>query len=176
LEPGHSEADWKLDAPEEVIVEMQQGADLGERLSQALRQKWNEGFRKLVFIGTDSPVLRIEDLQAAFQWLDENDVVVGPSKDGGYYLIGFSALLPVLFSGISWGTSEVFRQTVQRLELNSIRWQRLPESFDLDTYEDLVHFYRLLKESPPALPSSGEQELIAFVERLVASSGIPQCL
>jgi glycosyltransferase A (GT-A) superfamily protein (DUF2064 family) len=121
-------------------------------------------------------VLRIEDLQAAFQWLDENDVVVGPSRDGGYYLIGFSALLPVLFSGISWGTSEVFRQTVQRLELNSIRWQRLPESFDLDTYDDLVRFHRLLKESPPALPSSGEQELIAFVERLVASSGIPQCL
>jgi rSAM/selenodomain-associated transferase 1 len=176
LGPDHAEPDWKLDAPEEVAVETQQGNDLGERLSQALHQKWNEGFRKLVFIGTDSPLLRIEDLQAAFHALDENDVVVGPATDGGYYLIGFSALHPALFSGISWGTPDVFRQTVQRLELNSIRWQRLRESFDLDTYEDLVRFHRLLKESPPALPGPGEQELIALVVHLVASSGIPQCL
>jgi rSAM/selenodomain-associated transferase 1 len=176
LEPDHAELDWKLDAPEGVAVETQQGNDLGERLSQALHQKWNEGFRKLVFIGTDSPVLRIEDLQAAFHALDENEVVVGPATDGGYYLIGFSALLPALLSGISWGTSDVFHQTVQRLELNSIRWQRLRESFDLDTYEDLVRFHRLLKESPPALPSPGEQELIALLARLVASSGIPRCL
>jgi rSAM/selenodomain-associated transferase 1 len=176
LDTDHAEPGWKLDAPEEVAVETQQGNDLGERLSQALHQKWNEGFRKLVFIGTDSPGLQIEDLQAAFHALDQNDVVLGPVTDGGYYLIGFSALLPVLFSGIAWGTSDVFRQTVQQMELHSLRWQRLRESFDLDTYEDLLHFHRLLKESPPALSGPSEQELVALVARLVASSGISQCL
>ena len=166
----------KLEVPEGVAVETQQGDDLGERLSHALNQKWNEGFRKLVFIGTDSPVLGIEDLQAAFQALEQNDVVLGPATDGGYYLIGFSALLPMLFSSISWGTSEVFRETVQRMEANSICWQCLRESFDLDTYEDLVDFHRLLKESPSALPDPDDQELVALVACLVTSSGIPQCL
>jgi uncharacterized protein len=172
---GPAEPDLKLDAPENVAVETQLGEDLGERLSHALNQKWNEGFRKLVFIGTDSPMLGTEDLQAAFQALDQSQVVLGPATDGGYYLIGFSAFLPALFSGISWGTSEVFRETVQRLERNSIRWQCLPESFDLDTYQDLVNFHRLLKESPSALTGRDNQELVALVKRLV-TSGMPECL
>ena len=173
---ARAQPDLKLDTPEDVAVETQQGEGLGERLSDALKQKWNEGFRKLVFIGTDSPVLGIEDLQAAFQALDQSEVVLGPATDGGYYLIGFSTLLPALFSGISWGTSEVFRETVQQLETNSIRWQCLRESFDLDTYEDLVNFHRLLKESPSVLPRPDDQELAALVARLVTSSGMPQCL
>jgi rSAM/selenodomain-associated transferase 1 len=169
-------ADLVLDVPQGVAVETQQGQDLGDRLSHAFDQKWNQGFRKLVFIGTDSPALGIEDLHAAFEALDANEVVLGPATDGGYYLIGFSARLPMLFSRISWGTSEVFRETVQFLEANAIRWKRLRESFDLDTYEDLVNFHRLLRESPTALPSPDGQELVAFVAHLVTSSGTPQCL
>lgn len=170
-EPG-----LNVDAPQDVAVETQQGEDLGERLSHALNQKWNEGYRKLVFIGTDSPLLAMEDLQTAFQALDESEVVLGPASDGGYYLIGFSALLPMLFSGIPWGTSEVFRQTVRLLDTNSIRWQCLRESFDLDTYEDLVNLHRLLQESPSILPGPDGQELVALLARLVTSPGIPQCL
>ena len=170
------ERDLRLDAPADVAIETQQGEDLGQRLSHALNQKWNEGFRKLVFIGTDSPLLEIGDLQAAFQALDETEVVLGPATDGGYYLIGFSSFLPDLFSGISWGTSEVFRETVHRLEATSIRWQRLRENFDLDTYEDLVNLRRVLKECPSALPGPNDQELVALVERLVtSSSGVREC-
>ena len=159
-----------LDAPPGVIVETQQGCDLGDRLSHAFNHKWNEGFRKIVFIGTDSPALRREDLHAAFKGLDESEVVLGPATDGGYYLIGFSARLHTLFSRISWGTSQVFRETVQLLETNAIRWQCLRESFDLDTFEDLVTFHRLSKESPN-VPDA--EELVAFVARLVTSSGTP---
>jgi len=167
---GRHDPDLVLDAPPGVIVETQQGSDLGDRLSHAFNHKWNEGFRKIVFIGTDSPALRREDLHAAFKGLDESEVVLGPAADGGYYLIGFSARLPVLFSRISWGTSQVFRETVQLLETNAIRWQCLRESFDLDTFEDLVTFHRLSKESPN-VPDA--EELVAFVARLVTSSGTP---
>ena len=173
LGAGRHDPDLVLDAPPGVIVETQQGSDLGDRLSRAFNHKWNEGFRKIVFIGTDSPALRREDLHAAFKGLDESEVVLGPATDGGYYLIGFSACLPVLFSRISWGTSQVFRETVQLLETNAIRWQCLRESFDLDTFEDLVTFHRLSKESP-TVPDA--EELVAFVARLVTSSGTPQCL
>ena len=175
LEAEHA-APHLLDAPPRVAVETQQGNDLGDRLSHAFNRKWNEGFRKIVFIGTDSPALRIEDLHSAFEALETSEVVLGPATDGGYYLIGFSARLPMLFSGISWGTSEVFRETVQLLETSAIRWQRLRESFDLDTYEDLVNFDRVLKESSTALPSPDGQELVAFVRHLVTASGTPQCL
>ena len=170
LGAGRHNPDLELDAPPGVIVETQQGSDLGDRLSHAFNHKWNEGFRKIVFIGTDSPALRREDLHAAFKGLDESEVVLGPATDGGYYLIGFSACLPVLFSRISWGTSQVFRETVQLLETNAIRWQCLRESFDLDTFEDLVTFHRLSKESPN-VPDA--EELVAFVARLVTSSGTP---
>jgi len=173
LGAGRHNPDLEWDAPPGVIVETQQGSDLGDRLSHAFNHKWNEGFRKIVFIGTDSPALRREDLHAAFKGLDESEVVLGPATDGGYYLIGFSARLPVLFSRISWGTSQVFRETVQLLETNAIRWQCLRESFDLDTFEDLVTFHRLSKESPN-VPDA--EELVAFVARLVTSSGTPQCL
>ncbi|MCI0422151.1 MAG: TIGR04282 family arsenosugar biosynthesis glycosyltransferase [Acidobacteria bacterium] len=106
----------RLDVPRGVAIETQQGRDLGARLAHALHKKWSDGFRKLVFIGTDSPLLQLEDLQAAFQVLDSNEVVVGPATDGGYYLIGFSALRPFLLSGISWGTAQVFKQTVRLME------------------------------------------------------------
>jgi rSAM/selenodomain-associated transferase 1 len=164
---GH---DLIVDVPASLAVETQQGRDLGERLSHALHRKWKEGFRKLVFIGTDSPDLGTEDLQAAFGALDEAGVVLGPTRDGGYYLIGFSTPLPAVFSNISWGTSEVFDQTVLRLKESSIRWQCLRESFDLDTYEDLVNFHHLLKASPSLPPGPAEEELAALVARLVTSS------
>ena len=170
LGAGRHNPDLELDAPPGVIVETQQGSDLGDRLSHAFNHKWNEGFRKIVFIGTDSPALRREDLRAAFEALDASEVVLGPATDGGYYLIGFSARMPILFSRISWGTSQVFRETVQLLETNAIRWQCLRESFDLDTFEDLVSFHRLSKESP-TVPDA--EELVAFVARLVTSSGTP---
>jgi uncharacterized protein len=173
LGTGRAAPDLLSDVPPGVAVETQQGSDLGDRLFHAFNHEWDEGFRKIVFIGTDSPALRIEDLHAAFRALDASEVVLGPATDGGYYLIGFSARLPILFSGISWGTSQVFRETVQLLEANAIRWECLRENFDLDTYEDLVNFHHLLKESPTALDS---EELAAFVARLVTSSGTPQCL
>lgn len=171
-----AEPSLQLDVPKDVVVETQQGEGLGERLACALNQKWERGFRKLVFIGTDSPDIGIEDLRAAFRTLDETEVVLGPAADGGYYLIGFSALLPVVFSQISWGTPEVFNQTVLRLEASSIRWQGLRKSFDLDTYEDLVNFHHLLKASPSPSHGAEEGELAALVARLVTSSRIPQCL
>ena len=173
LGSGRAAPDLLLEVPPGVAVETQQGSDLGDRLTRAFNHKWNEGFRKIVFIGTDSPTLRKEDLHAAFEALDASEVVLGPATDGGYYLIGVSARLPILFSRISWGTSQVFPETVQLLETNAIRWQCLRESFDLDTFEDLVNFHRLSKESPTA--PDGE-ELVAFVAHLVTSSGTPQCL
>ena len=169
------EREVKVNPPQSVAVETQQGDDLGSRLGRALIQKWNEGFRKLVFIGTDSPLIGIQDLQAAFQALNDNEVVLGPAFDGGYYLIGFSTLLPALFSGISWGTPEVFRETIQFLNANCIRWQCLSEGFDLDTYEDLVRFHRLLRESSFSLLDPEDQELVALVARLVSSSARPEC-
>ena len=168
LDDHRAEADLDLGIPEGVAVETQHGGDLGERLTRALHQKWNDGFRKLLFIGTDCPLLGIEDLQSAFQALDEYEVVLGPASDGGYYLIGISSLRPELFSRISWGTPDVYRQTVERLQAGSIDWKCLREVFDLDTFEDLVTFHRFVKESPSAFSGSAEQELTGLVAGLVA--------
>jgi rSAM/selenodomain-associated transferase 1 len=158
-----------LDLPPGIDVETQRGRDLGERLSHALHQKWDEGFRRVVFIGTDSPLLDLEDLRAAFQALNQNQVVLGPATDGGYYLIGFSSHLPGLFSGISWGTSLVFKETVQQLERRSIPWHRLREILDLDTYEDLVRFRHSLSQNASVLSEPAGQALRSFIECLAGS-------
>jgi uncharacterized protein len=154
-----------LSIPTDVSVEFQVGRDLGERMTFALCKKWDEGFRKVLFIGTDCPLIEVTDLRDAIEGLTTREIVIGPATDGGYYLIGFSALRPFVLSGIDWGTQRVYKQTVQLLRTHSTKWLALRESFDLDTFDDLVRFHRTLSEAE--LMSPNLRELFNLVECLI---------
>jgi rSAM/selenodomain-associated transferase 1 len=114
----------------------QSSGDLGERLTMFLRDRFAEGMRAIVLIGTDSPTLPVIFVQQAFDRLHDADIVLGPASDGGYYLIGCRRFVPELFAGISWGSERVLWETCQRVQQCGLRLALLPPWYDVDTHMD----------------------------------------
>jgi len=117
----------------------QQGEDLGERMKNGFMEALAMKFKRVVLIGSDIPDLPLEFIEEAFTSLQEKDVVIGPSLDGGYYLIGFTdkKFSPQAFKGIPWGTERVFEETMKILEREGLTVHTLQPQRDIDTVEDL---------------------------------------
>ncbi|NEQ41189.1 MAG: glycosyltransferase [Okeania sp. SIO3I5] len=111
--------------------------DLGERIIRAFESAFERGMKSVVVIGTDCPSLTTEIMLEAFAKLTESDVIIGPATDGGYYLIGLKKIIPELFQGINWGTSEVLSKTVATAQNLNLVIDYLPELSDIDRPEDL---------------------------------------
>jgi rSAM/selenodomain-associated transferase 1 len=119
--------------------EPQTGGDLGGRMKNAFEKCFSSGFETTILIGSDSPDLPREIIDEGFDALTSCDTVIGPSLDGGYYLIGCNAATfqPGLFSGIPWSTEGVLKSTRAILDGKGLRVAILPPWRDIDTYEDL---------------------------------------
>lgn len=116
-------------------IRPQVGKNLGERMRNAFMQSFSS-YSKLLLAGSDMPQLRRATLSAACAALDENDCVLGPAHDGGYYLIGFTkGGFCDCFQGVDWSTGKVLGQTVERLAGKSVSF--LECCRDLDTVDDL---------------------------------------
>ena len=115
----------------------QKGEDLGERMENAFCYLREMGHKEIVIIGSDSPTLPVEILDEAFERLKKCELVIGPSLDGGYYLIGISGNVPDLFSRIEWGTDKVFEETLQKARANNLHFSVLPFWYDIDTIKEL---------------------------------------
>jgi rSAM/selenodomain-associated transferase 1 len=117
----------------------QEGADLGGRMANAFRDAFAGGVSRAVLIGSDIPDLPGETVAQAFRDLQRNDVVIGPSSDGGYYLIGFDAARfePDVFESIRWSTDHVFDQTMAIVNRHRLKTGVLPVWHDVDTRSDL---------------------------------------
>jgi rSAM/selenodomain-associated transferase 1 len=117
----------------------QRGGDLGERLSNGFSDAFDMGVENAIVMGSDIPDLPGNMLLEACVALETNDAVIGPSPDGGYYLIGFqqTAFLPSVFEGISWSMETVFSKTVEKLRGGGCRYHTLPSWADIDTLRDL---------------------------------------
>jgi uncharacterized protein len=122
----------------------QEGDGLGERMKNAFRECFAEGTEAAVLIGSDLPDLPAYVLREAFSALKSSAAVIGPSVDGGYYLIGFrkEGFSPEIFDGIPWSTDRVLSETMQRLAAAERTVSILPWGRDLDTPEDLQDFWR----------------------------------
>ncbi len=123
-------------------VDVQRGAHLGERLSHALTTRFGQGYSRAIFVGTDCPGLGAKTVRDAVRALNRQEVVIGPARDGGYYLIGFAACLPEILQAIPWGTPAVYETTLDRLRQREARWKSLERKADLDTFGDLQQFCR----------------------------------
>lgn len=110
--------------------------DLGQRMERFL-QEGLQAAERVVLIGADSPDLPLGFIDEAFTALATHDVVLGPSADGGYYLIGIARRVPPVFQGIDWSTAEVWSQTTTRLTAAGIAWHELPAWYDVDDGEGL---------------------------------------
>ena len=118
------------------ILSRQVSGNLGERMRAAFLDAFQRGADRVVLLGTDIPQIRTDHLEHAFDALAENDLVIGPSTDGGYWLIGLNR--PVdLFEGIKWSTDAVFGQTLALAKEQGLRVKTLSPLRDIDTAEDL---------------------------------------
>ncbi len=115
----------------------QEGRDLGERMKNAFRCAMDEGSTRTVIIGTDSPTLPVSYIQDAFSALERVPITIGPTFDGGYYLIGLSEQNDDIFDGVEWSTSSVFSQTLTRIKTAKKQFYLLPPWYDVDTPNDL---------------------------------------
>jgi rSAM/selenodomain-associated transferase 1 len=131
----------------------QRGRDLGERLENAFRKVFRRGYRHVVVIGTDTPWMGAARIGEAFQALVKEDVVLGPCRDGGYYLLGLRRFLPEFFRGIPWGTSRACRATLRAARRCGAKGKILRMDFDLDRPGDLRRAKRLLTARPERAPN-----------------------
>lgn len=120
-----------------AISKVQDGEDLGERMSQAFGSGFDAEYKKIVLIGTDCPHIQQQHLESAFTALNGSDVVLGPSLDGGYYLIGMKQRLPILFRDMPWSTDQLLEKTLSILDQQILNVQMLETLNDIDTIEDL---------------------------------------
>ncbi|MBC8871946.1 MAG: TIGR04282 family arsenosugar biosynthesis glycosyltransferase [Planctomycetes bacterium] len=133
-------------------LERQSTGDLGCRMQDYFGAAFQKDADAVVLIGSDAPTLPLEFVQRAFDLLAEYRVVLGPSSDGGYYLVGASGGVPPIFSGISWSSPHVWSQTTELLDKAGLLFGTLPTSYDVDDQSTLNRLYKELKETHRSSP------------------------
>ncbi len=122
-----------------ISQERQNGINLGDRMYKAFKQELKKA-EKVVMIGSDIPDLKKIHIQNASTSLQANDIVIGPTIDGGYYLIGMKKLDKVIFSGIKWGESDVYFETCKRLTQMNYSYDSLSKLRDIDEVDDIPDY------------------------------------
>jgi uncharacterized protein len=156
--PAEAECAFRSVVPDHFVLLPQQGADLGERLSNLPYQAQLAGHAPVAMISSDSPTLPAAVVARCFTELragstgTQADVVLGPCHDGGYYLIGMNRPRPALFEGIDWSTERVTCQTLRAAEEAGLRVSLLPPWPDVDTAEDLNSLWVGLRDNRQAAP------------------------
>jgi rSAM/selenodomain-associated transferase 1 len=116
---------------------LQTGNDLGERMQDAFQKSFDQGYKRVIGIGTDLPSLSSDILSNALRELEQNDTVFGPSEDGGYYLLGMSQMIDPIFENKPWSTEDLLDLTIKELKDLEFTTALLERLNDVDTLEDL---------------------------------------
>lgn len=132
--PPDAETDYENILPKEFFLILQRGDRFGDRLNFAAEDLFKAGFASVCLINSDSPTVPAENFSQAIELLrlPGDRVVLGPSDDGGYYLIGLKTLHPELFEQIEWSTDRVLEQTRQRAAEIAVEVKLLPAGYDVD--------------------------------------------
>lgn len=151
--PAEARAFFEEIAPGFVLVP-QRGADLGDRLANSLGELLGQGHRGALAIDSDTPTLPLAFLQQALDLIvtPEIDVVLGPTEDGGYYLIGLRAVHRELFEAMAWSTPQVLSETIRRADAKGLRVACLPPWYDIDSPDDLARLRMALAASDGGAP------------------------
>ncbi len=152
--------------------------DLGDRIRLACGESFAHGDQRVVVVGSDCPRLHASHLRDALRRLDGVDVVLGPADDGGYYLVALAKArakesVPVLFSGVEWGTDEVLDRTLAICEEHGLSWALLERLPDVDRPEDVADAeLALAADTLPAdarvsvvIPALDDAELVGAADR-----------
>lgn len=119
---------------------VQSPGDLGQRMTSAFHQAFHSGAQKAIIIGSDCPELDSRLIREAFEALDNTDFVIGPARDGGYYLLGMKQFTPEIFREVPWSTATVAEDTLQIVHSLDKDYTLLPQLSDIDEYEDWISY------------------------------------
>jgi len=115
----------------------QEEGNLGKKMEAAFTEVFNYGYKEVLIIGSDCYELDHEIIEEGFRALSKHDLVIGPAKDGGYYLLGMKKHNSFLFKNKPWSTSSIFKLTSEEANLHGLSIFTLPTLCDVDTLEDL---------------------------------------
>jgi uncharacterized protein len=148
--PNGAEAVFKTILPGGVPLFPQQGTDLGERLASIFEDLYDRGYDQVHIINSDSPDMPRHLIGRSIQLLENPhiDLVLGPCRDGGYYLIGLKKPVPQLFNNIPWSTDGVLAATLQSARELGLGSALLEPWYDIDRYEDLLYFLERNRNIP----------------------------
>lgn len=168
--PAGAEADYEMILPPDFCLLIQRGDDFGARLTNAVEDLLQLGFSSCCLINSDSPTVPVENFRAATAQLqrDGDRVVLGPSDDGGYYLIGLKKLHRTLFQEIDWSSERVLDQTLTQAKKIGLPVHLLPNGFDVD---DRATLRRLAQELLDTDNESVAPATAQFLRDLVARDG-----
>ena len=116
---------------------VQEGSDLGERMKNAFKKGFEDGYERIVLIGSDLPEISSTHIEQGLQNLKNNEVTFGPAIDGGYYLVGMSKMHAYVFDNKPWSQPNLLKLTLSELEQKNISYALLEPLNDIDTFEDL---------------------------------------
>ena len=116
---------------------IQKGVDLGEKMQNAFKKGFEDGFEKIILIGSDLPDISASIIHQGFDKLNNKEVVFGPAEDGGYYLVGMTNKHYSIFEKKSWSTESLLQVTLSELKRNKVEVVLLQTLNDVDTIEDL---------------------------------------
>lgn len=134
-----------------ALLAPQRDSTFGARLAEAMQAGFEAGYRRVAVVGSDTPHLSPADVEAAFSALDVSDVALGPTLDGGYYLLALKAPEPRLFEDIEWSSGRELAQTFDRTALLELSVTVLGETFDIDVEADLDALRRSIPAHGPAI-------------------------
>jgi len=145
-------APYFADLAPDFVLTPQAGLTLGERLDQVLTRCLRAGFQRVVVMDSDSPTLPSAYVTQAFQDLSDQDVVLGPCADGGYYLIGLTQPQPRLLREVQMSHQHVLRDTLALAAQAGVRVALLPAWYDVDTVQELAQLQMELADGSAAAP------------------------
>ncbi len=122
---------------EEINYHVQKGVGLGERMHHAFDQAFKDGGKKAIIIGSDCYELKKKHIEWAFERLNENDLVIGPAEDGGFYLLGMKSPHPQLFENKTYSHEHVFNHLVEAAQKEDLTFELLDPLSDVDELADI---------------------------------------
>ena len=139
----------------------QRGDDLGARMATAADEVFRKGYQRVLLVGTDLPDLPESTYQDALTLIAAHDVVLGPSSDGGYYLIGLAHPAPDLFRDVPWSTDQVLRVTLAKAKEAGLATAQLPMHRDIDTIDDLLDLIHVMGSDGRKGASDGKHAAVS---------------
>jgi rSAM/selenodomain-associated transferase 1 len=171
LDDARAKQAFAAAAPSGERLLRQVGEDFGQRLHHGFRALRERGYERIVVIGSDSPQIPAEWVHNAFAELRDDDVVIGPARDGGYYLLGLHAVSdpPDLFTGVQMSAPDTCARTIERARRLNLSVAYTPRTFDVDEVDDLP-FLRAALHTAPSRDADLAPASLAALERIMAAT------